>query len=195
MSRTASVTRKTSETDVSISVDLDGMGVSDISTGVGFFDHLLEALSKHSMIDLTVKTVGDIHIDDHHTVEDTMLGLGEALALAIGDGGGITRYGDAVIPMDEAIARCALDFGGRAYAVLSIPFRSHSIGNLSTQNVPHCLEALARTAGITLHLQAEGRNDHHIAEAAFKALARALRMAVEIDHRRAGTVPSTKGSF
>ena len=195
MSRTATVNRKTSETDVSIWIDLDGTGISDISTGVGFFDHLLEALSKHSMINLTVKTEGDLHIDDHHTVEDTMLGLGEALAMAVGDGAGITRYGDAVIPMDEAIARCALDFGGRSYAVLSIPFRSQSIGNLSTQNVPHCLEALARTAGITLHLQAEGRNDHHIAEVAFKALARALRMAVGIDERRSGAIPSTKGSF
>lgn len=195
MSRTATVTRKTRETDVSISLDLDGTGTSAISTGVGFFDHLLEALSKHSMIDLDIKTDGDIHIDDHHTVEDTMLGLGEALALAVGDGAGITRYGDSVVPMDEAIARCALDFGGRPYAVLSIPFRGQSIGNLSTQNVPHCLEALVRTAGITLHLQAEGRNDHHIAEASFKALARALRTAVEIDTRRAGAIPSTKGSF
>lgn len=195
MTRTATIKRTTTETDVSVTLDLDGTGAASINTGVGFFDHLLEALAKHSLIDLTITTVGDLHIDDHHTVEDTMLGIGEALNTAVGDGTGITRYGDAVIPMDEAIARCALDFGGRAYAVLNIPFRGEAIGNLSTQNIPHCLEALAQTAGITLHLQAEGRNDHHIAEASFKALARALRAAVAIDPRRPNVIASTKGVF
>lgn len=193
MTRQATVTRTTKETDVEVSVDLDGSGSSDISTGVGFFDHLLVSLSHHSLVDLRIATRGDLEIDDHHTVEDTALVLGQAFAEALGDRSGIQRYGDATVPMDEAIATCAVDVGGRPYASIDIGLAQASIGNLSTQNVPHALDAFARAAGFTLHLTATGTNDHHIAEAAFKALARALRAALANDPRRQG-VASTKGS-
>lgn len=192
MTRTASLNRETVETKVSVELNLDGTGTSSISTGVGFFDHLLTSLSHHSMIDMTIATEGDLYIDDHHTVEDTALVLGEALAAALGTRAGLTRYGDAAVPMDEALARCALDIGGRPYSVIDLPFGTERIGNLTNQNIPHALEAFARTAGFTLHLSAVGANDHHVAEAAFKALARALRNAVSIDPRREG-VASTKG--
>ena len=193
MTRTATVTRKTKETDIEITVDLDGAGSTRIDTGVGFFDHLLTSLGHHSLIDLDVRCVGDLEIDDHHSVEDTAIVLGQALAEALGERSGIQRFGDATVPMDEAIATCVIDVGGRPYAVIDVPLRQARIGNLSTQNVPHALEAFARSAGFTLHLTASGSNDHHIAEAAFKALARALRAAVAIDDRRIG-VASTKGS-
>ena len=193
MTRNATVSRKTKETDIEISVDLDGTGSTRIETGVGFFDHLLTSLGHHSLIDLDVRCVGDLEIDDHHSVEDTAIVLGQALAEALGDRAGIQRYGDAVVPMDEAIATCAIDVGGRPYAVIDVTLRQSMIGNLSTQNVPHALEAFARSAGFTLHLTASGSNDHHIAEAAFKALARALRSAVSTDDRRTG-IASTKGS-
>ncbi len=193
MTRTATVTRKTKETDIEITVDLDGAGSTRIDTGVGFFDHLLTSLGHHSLIDLDVRCVGDLEIDDHHSVEDTAIVLGQALAEALGERSGIQRFGDATVPMDEAIATCVIDVGGRPYAVIDIPLRQARIGNLSTQNVPHALEAFARSAGFTLHLTASGSNDHHVAEAAFKALARALRAAVAIDDRRIG-VASTKGS-
>lgn len=192
MTRTASISRETFETKVSVELDLDGTGASSISTGVGFFDHLLTSLSHHSMIDMTITTEGDLHIDDHHSVEDTALVLGEALAQALGTRAGLVRYGDAEVPMDEALASCAIDIGGRPYSVIEIPFGTERIGNLTTQNIPHALEAMARTAGFTLHLSAVGANDHHVTEAAFKALARALRAAVSIDPRRDG-VASTKG--
>ena len=193
MTRTATVTRKTKETDIEITVDLDGAGSTRIDTGVGFFDHLLTSLGHHSLIDLDVRCIGDLEIDDHHSVEDTAIVLGQALAEALGERSGIQRFGDATVPMDEAIATCVIDVGGRPYAVIDIPLRQARIGNLSTQNVPHALEAFARSAGFTLHLTASGSNDHHVAEAAFKALARALRAAVAIDDRRIG-VASTKGS-
>jgi len=192
MTRTAILNRKTLETKVSVELDLDGTGTSSISTGVGFFDHLLTSLSHHSMIDMSITTEGDLHIDDHHTVEDTALVLGEALAAALDTRAGLVRYGDAAVPMDEAVGRCALDIGGRPYSVVELPFGTERIGNLTTQNIPHALEAMARTAGFTLHLTATGSNDHHVAEAAFKALARALRSAVSVDPRRDG-VASTKG--
>ena len=192
MTRIATLNRQTLETKVSVELDLDGTGASSISTGVGFFDHLLTSLSHHSMIDMNITTEGDLHIDDHHTVEDTALVLGEALAAALDTRAGLVRYGDAAVPMDEAVARCALDIGGRPYSVLDLPFGTERIGNLTNQNIPHALEALARTAGFTLHLSATGSNDHHVAEAAFKALARALRIAVSADPRRDG-VASTKG--
>lgn len=194
MTRTAAVERSTRETRVSVALDLDGSGEGEISTGVGFFDHLLTSLSHHSLIDLTVKTEGDLHIDDHHTVEDTALVLGEALAVALGDRSGISRFADARVPMDEAVAEAVLDVSGRPYAVINLPFTTERIGNLTTQNIAHALEAFTRTAGLTLHLSARGANDHHIAEAAFKALARALRSAVAVDPRRTG-VPSTKGTL
>lgn len=192
MTRTASISRETFETKVSVELDLDGTGASSISTGVGFLDHLLTSFSHHSMIDMTITTEGDLHIDDHHSVEDTALVLGEALAQALGTRAGLVRYGDAEVPMDEALASCAIDIGGRPYSVIDIPFGTERIGNLTTQNIPHALEAMARTAGFTLHLSAVGANDHHVTEAAFKALARALRAAVSIDPRRDG-VASTKG--
>lgn len=193
MTRQATVTRTTRETDIEISVDLDGSGSTDVSTGVGFFDHLLVSLGHHSLVDLRIATSGDLEIDDHHTVEDTAIVLGQAFAEALGDRSGIQRYGDATVPMDEAIATCAVDVGGRAYAVIDIELAQASIGNLSTQNLPHALEAFARAAGFTLHLTSSGTNDHHTAEAAFKALARALRAALDTDPRRQG-VASTKGS-
>ena len=192
--RTAHVERVTNETKVIIDLDLDGSGRADIETGVGMFNHLLTAFAHHSLIDLTVATDGDLEIDEHHTVEDTMLVLGKAIDEALGDRAGITRYGDAMIPMDEALATVAVDYGGRSYVVSDLPFRADSIGELSTQLIEHGLEAFARTARVTLHATASGRNDHHIAEATFKALARATRQAVSLDPLRDG-VPSTKGSL
>lgn len=193
MTRQATITRTTEETSVEISVDLDGVGQTKVATGVGFFDHLLTSLSHHSLVDMEVRTEGDLQIDDHHTVEDTAMVLGQAFGQALGDRTGIERYGNATVPMDEALASCAIDVGGRPYAVIDITFQQQMIGNLSTQNVAHALEAFARTAGFTLHLTASGGNDHHIAEAAFKALARALRSAVSRDERRIG-LASTKGT-
>ncbi len=193
MSRRAERHRKTAETEVRITIDLDGTGTAQVQTGVGFFDHLLGSVAHHALFDLTVDTTGDTEVDDHHTIEDTALVLGEALAEALGDRSGIARFGDAAVPMDEALARCAVDVGGRPYAEIDVELRAERIGALSAQMIPHALESLARTAGITLHLQASGRNDHHVAEAAFKALARALRAAVAPDKRREG-VASTKGA-
>lgn len=193
MSRSARIERTTRETRVDLSLELDGRGSAEVATGVGFLDHLLTSLAHHGLFDLSVTTEGDLEVDDHHTVEDTALVLGQAFAEALGDRAGIARYGDAAVPMDEALATAVVDVGGRPYAVLDLAFSSDRIGSLSTQMVPHALEALARTAGFTLHLTARGRNDHHVAEAAFKALARALRAAVADDPRRAG-VPSTKGT-
>ena len=194
MTRTATIQRSTRETSAQVTLDLDGSGEAQVNTGVGFFDHLLTSLAHHSLIDLDVSVEGDLHVDDHHTVEDTALVIGEALAQALGDRAGIVRFADARVPMDEAVAEAVLDVSGRAYAVIDLPFATDRIGNLTTQNIPHALEALTRTAGLTLHLSARGANDHHIAEAAFKALARALRAAVAIDPSRTG-VPSTKGTL
>lgn len=193
MSRTASVSRTTLETDVQVTLDLDGTGEARIDTGVGFFDHLLRSLAHHALIDLEVQTRGDLEVDDHHTVEDTALAVGQAVAEALGEREAIARFGDAAVPMDEALARAAVDAGGRPYALIDLPFRGERIGALSTQMIPHALEALARTAGLTLHLSGTGTNDHHLAEAACKALARALRGAVAPDDRRRGSI-STKGS-
>lgn len=194
MTRNATIERTTNETKVTVSINLDGTGTTAISTGVGFFDHLLDALGHHSLIDLSIATEGDTHIDDHHTVEDTMLVLGEALATALGDRTGISRYGNAAVPMDEALASCAVDVGGRPYSVISADFANPSIGSFTLQNFAHGLEALARTAGFTLHVTATGANDHHVAEAGIKAVARALRSAVAIDDRRIG-IASTKGTM
>lgn len=194
MNRTATVSRVTRETTVEVSIDLDGTGTASIDTGVGMLDHLLTALAHHSMIDIELSTQGDLHIDDHHTVEDSLLALGQAVDEALGDRSGISRYGDAVIPMDEARASCAIDVGGRAYAVVDAEFRADRIGTLSTQMIEHGVEAFSRASRSTLHLSGIGRNDHHVAEAMFKALARALRAAVAVDERRSG-VPSTKGAM
>ncbi|MDJ0925166.1 MAG: imidazoleglycerol-phosphate dehydratase HisB [Acidimicrobiia bacterium] len=192
MTRNASVQRKTLETDVAITIDLDGSGVTSVDTGVGFYDHMLTAFGHHGLFDLAIKTQGDLHVDEHHTVEDTALVLGTAIADALGDRSEIRRYGSATIPMDEAIATATVDIGGRPYAVIDLPFATERLGTLGTQMIPHALEAFSRTAGCTLHITAYGSNDHHIAEAAFKALAYAIRSAVEIDPRRSG-IASTKG--
>lgn len=186
--------RETKETRITVSVDLDGSGEAAIATGVGFYDHLLSSLAHHSLIDIEIKAVGDIEIDDHHTVEDVALALGGAVSDALGERAGITRFGAARVPMDESLAQCALDLSGRPYAVIELPFRADRMGELSTQMVEHALISFAQASGTTLHLEAKGRNDHHMAEAAFKALARALRMAVALDPRRTG-VASTKGSL
>ena len=193
MTRKSSTQRTTRETDVRISIDLDGSGEVDVDTGVGFYDHMLTAFGHHALFDLSISTNGDLHVDEHHTVEDTALVLGTAIADAVGDRSGIRRYGSATIPMDEAAATAVIDLGGRPYAVIDLPFTTERLGALGTQMVPHALEAFARSAGATLHVTASGSNDHHIAEAAFKALAYAIRAAVEIDPRRVG-IASTKGS-
>ena len=186
--------RETKETRITVSVDLDGSGEAAMATGVGFYDHLLSSLAHHSLIDIEIKAVGDIEIDDHHTVEDVALALGGAISDALGERAGITRFGAARVPMDESLAQCALDLSGRPYAVIELPFRADRMGELSTQMVEHALISFAQASGTTLHLEAKGRNDHHMAEAAFKALARALRMAVALDPRHTG-VASTKGSL
>ncbi|MCE2528735.1 MAG: imidazoleglycerol-phosphate dehydratase HisB [Acidimicrobiia bacterium] len=192
MSRKATCRRSTKETRVSVMLDLDGSGDATVRTGIGFFDHLLTSLAHHALFDLAVTTEGDVEVDDHHTVEDTALCLGEALGAALGDRTAIHRFGDARVPMDEAIADATVDVGGRPYSVTDLELANPAIGNLTAQNIPHALEAFARSARITMHVTATGRNDHHVAEATFKALARALRAAVSPDARRSG-VPSTKG--
>jgi imidazoleglycerol-phosphate dehydratase len=193
-SRRTRVARRTRETDVTIALALDGTGVADIATGIGFYDHLLGSLAHHGLFDLEVRAAGDLHVDEHHTVEDVALVLGSAFAEAVGDRAGIRRFGDSAVPMDEALATAVVDVGGRPYAVIDLPFRGERAGGLPLQLVDHALEAFARTAGATLHLSGGGRNDHHLAEAAFKALGRALREACEPDPRRSG-VASTKGSL
>jgi imidazoleglycerol-phosphate dehydratase len=193
--RRVTVARRTAETDVAVTVDLDGRGAADIRSGIGFLDHLLTSFAQHGLFDLAVRVSGDLQVDEHHTVEDTALVLGAAFAAALGDRTGIARFGQASVPMDEAIATAVVDVGGRPYAVVDLPFRGERVGALPTQLVEHALEAFARTSGSTLHVSGTGRNDHHLAEASFKALARALRGAVAIDPRREGGVPSTKGSL
>jgi imidazoleglycerol-phosphate dehydratase len=194
MIRTSSATRTTAETDITGELNLDGSGAASVDTGVGMFDHLLTAFAYHGLFDLTITTKGDLHVDDHHTVEDTMLVLGGLVDDALADRTGITRYGDASVPMDEAIARVSVDLGGRPYFVFDASFNADRIGTLSTQMISHALEAFARTARATINIQATGSNDHHVAEAIFKALARAVRSAAEIDSRRVG-LPSTKGAM
>jgi len=192
--RRVRVTRKTRETDITIALDIDGSGKPDIRTGVGFYDHLLGSFAHHGLFDLEIRCAGDLEVDEHHTVEDVALVLGAAFAEALGDRAGIRRFGDSSVPMDEALATAVIDFGGRPYAVIDLPFRGERAGTLPLQLVDHALESFARTAGATLHLRGSGRNDHHLGEAAFKALGRAVRIACEADPRRAG-VASTKGSL
>lgn len=192
--RRVRVNRRTRETDISIALDLDGSGRADVATGIGFYDHLLGSFAHHGLFDLEVRATGDLEVDEHHTVEDVALVLGAAVAETLGDRAGIRRFGDAAVPMDESLATAVLDAGGRPYAVIDLPFRGERAGGLPLQLVEHALESFARTAGATLHLRGSGRNDHHLAEAAFKALGRALRAACEADPRRAG-VASTKGTL
>jgi imidazoleglycerol-phosphate dehydratase len=192
--RSATVTRKTKETDIAVTVDLDGTGSARIHTGVGFFDHMLEQVARHSLIDITIKAKGDLHIDQHHTVEDVGIALGQALKQALGDMKGITRYADVHLPMDEALTRCAIDISGRPYLVWKVAFTRVKIGEMESELFHEFFQAFAQNAGVTLHIEnVYGKNNHHIAETCFKALARALRGAVAIDPRQKTRVPSTKG--
>lgn len=194
--RKASLTRTTAETDISVRVNLDGIGAAAIATGVGFFDHMLHQLARHSLIDIDLTATGDLHIDDHHTVEDCGIALGQALTRALGDKRGIRRYGHFVLAMDDAQVACALDLSGRPYLVWNLPFPTAKIGTFDTELVREFCQALSTHAGITLHVDlSHGLNSHHIAEAAFKAIARALRMAVEPDPRAGDAIPSTKGTL
>jgi imidazoleglycerol-phosphate dehydratase len=194
--RTATLRRDTSETRISVSVNLDGTGQYDIRTGVGFFDHMLEQLARHSLIDVTLHCDGDLHIDQHHTVEDSALALGSAVAQALGDKRGIRRYADALSPMDETLTRVALDISGRPWLVWKTAFTQTRLGEMDTELFQHWFHSFAQTAGITLHVETlYGDNNHHIAESAFKGLARALREAIEIDPRKVGVIPSTKGTL
>ena len=194
--RTATVTRTTGETDITISLNLDGSGQADINTGVGFLDHMLHALARHARFNLTVQAKGDLHIDEHHTVEDTGIVLGRALAQALGDRQGITRMGQAIVPMDEALALVAVDLSGRGYFVFDGHFSAARIGQVGTTLIPHFFESLAHEGRLNLHARLlAGVDDHHRAEALFKALARALDMAVQRDPRLAGQIPSTKGTL
>ncbi|MGX1098730.1 imidazoleglycerol-phosphate dehydratase [Amorphus sp. MBR-141] len=194
MPRTAKIVRQTNETSISVEIDLDGRGRTAIATGVGFFDHMLDQLGRHSLIDITVKADGDLHIDDHHTVEDTGIALGQALREALGDKRGITRYADAALPMDGTLTRAAIDISGRPYLVFRAPFSAPKIGTFDTELVAEFFRAFAMNALVTLHVETVyGDNNHHIAESAFKAVARCLGAAVAIDPRRADEVPSTKG--
>ncbi|MBA4041616.1 MAG: imidazoleglycerol-phosphate dehydratase HisB [Sphingobium sp.] len=192
--RSASISRTTKETAIGVTVNLDGTGAYTISTGIGFLDHMLEQLSRHSLIDLEVKAVGDLHIDQHHTTEDTALAIGEAVVKALGDKAGIRRYGDALSPMDETLTRVALDISGRPYLVWKSAFSTTRLGEMDTELFEHWFHSFAQSAGLTLHVETlYGHNNHHIIESAFKGLARALRTAIEIDPRKGSAIPSTKG--
>jgi imidazoleglycerol-phosphate dehydratase len=192
--RRATVERKTTETRISATVDLDGAGRYDIATGIGFLDHMMEQLSRHSLIDLTLKADGDLHIDFHHTTEDAGIVIGEAVKKALGERKGIARYGTAIAPMDEALSRVALDASNRPYLVWKVTFARDKLGEMDTELFKEWFQAFAQAAGLTLHVENfYGDNNHHIAESLYKALARALRQAVEIDPRKADAVPSTKG--
>ncbi|MFT7108140.1 MAG: imidazoleglycerol-phosphate dehydratase [Yoonia sp.] len=194
--RTATITRKTAETDISVTIDLDGTGQYDNQTGVGFFDHMLDQLSRHSLIDMTIRAAGDLHIDDHHTVEDVGIALGQALTQALGDKRGINRYGCCHLAMDDAQVRCALDLSARPYLICNLELPFGKIGTFDTELVREFFQAISTHGGITLHIdKLHGFNAHHIAEAAFKAVARALREGVETDLRKADAIPSTKGSL
>ncbi|CAN5263377.1 imidazoleglycerol-phosphate dehydratase HisB [soil metagenome] len=192
--RTAEIHRKTGETSIDVVVNLDGTGVYTVSTGIGFLDHMREQLSRHSLIDLDVKAVGDLHVDQHHTTEDTGIAIGEAVAKALGDKKGITRFGSVYSPMDETLTRVSLDISGRPYFVWKAAFTHANLGELDTELIEHWFHSFAQSAGLTLHIEnLYGSNNHHIVESCYKGLARALRQAVEIDPRKADSIPSTKG--
>jgi imidazoleglycerol-phosphate dehydratase len=194
--RKGGVTRKTKETEIEVRVDLDGTGAAKIATGIGFFDHMLEQLARHSLIDIEVRASGDLHIDQHHTVEDTGIALGQAMRQALGDMAGISRFADAVLPMDEALTRVAVDISGRPFPVIKTKFAQPKIGAFDSELVREFFQAFATHAAMNIHVETlYGENAHHIAESAFKGLARALRRAVEIDQRQKGAIPSTKGSL
>jgi len=194
--RNALITRTTKETDISVKVNLDGTGVYQVSTGIGFLDHMLEQLSRHSLIDLDATVKGDLHVDQHHTTEDSAIAIGEAVSKALGDRRGISRYGTAFAPMDEALTRVALDISGRPFLVWKAVFSQPRLGEMDTELFQHWFHAFSGSAGITLHIEnLYGENNHHIIESCFKGVARALRQAVEIDPRKADSVPSTKGTL
>ncbi|HEX7073490.1 MAG TPA: imidazoleglycerol-phosphate dehydratase HisB [Hyphomicrobiaceae bacterium] len=194
MSRTATIERKTKETEVKVTIDLDGSGAFDIKTGIGFLDHMLEQLARHSLMDLKVHAKGDLNVDFHHTVEDTGIAIGQAVAMALGDKKGITRYADVHLAMDEALTRVAIDVSGRPYLVWNVTFSRPKLGDMDTELFREWFQAFAQNSGITLHIATlYGENNHHIAETCYKGLARALRAAVAEDPRQAGRVPSTKG--
>ena len=194
--RTAEVTRNTAETQISVRVNLDGTGVSRLATGIGFFDHMLDQIARHGLIDLDIQAAGDLHIDGHHTVEDVGITLGQAVAQAVGDKKGLRRYGHAYVPLDEALSRVVIDFSGRPGLVMHVPFKSGMIGGFDSQLTYEFFQGFANHAFVTLHIDnLRGENAHHQAETVFKAFARALRMALELDPRMAGVIPSTKGSL
>jgi imidazoleglycerol-phosphate dehydratase len=194
--RKAKVERNTTETQISAAVDLDGNGRYDIATGIGFLDHMLEQLSRHSLIDITLKAKGDLHIDFHHTTEDTGIALGQAVAEALGDRKGVERFADVLIPMDETLTRVALDLSNRPYLVWRVEFTRDKLGEMDTELFKEWFHAFAQNAGLTLHVEnLYGTNSHHIVESCFKGLARALRRAIEVDPRKAGEIPSTKGKL
>jgi imidazoleglycerol-phosphate dehydratase len=196
MTRTADITRNTAETQISVRVNLDGTGKANLSTGIGFFDHMLDQIARHGLVDLDVQAKGDLHIDGHHTVEDVGIAIGQAVAKAIGDKKGIRRYGHAYVPLDEALSRVVIDFSGRPGLVMNVPFKSGMIGNFDTQLAHEFFQGFVNHAFVTLHIDnLRGENAHHQCETVFKAFARALRSAVELDPRSAGTIPSTKGSL
>ena len=194
--RTAEVSRNTAETKITVKVNLDGTGAAKLSTGIGFFDHMLDQIARHGLIDLDIHAVGDLHIDGHHTVEDVGITLGQAVAQAVGDKKGLRRYGHAYVPLDEALSRVVVDFSGRPGLAMNVPFKSGMIGTFDSQLAYEFFQGFANHAFVTLHIDnLKGENAHHQAETVFKAFARALRMALEIDPRAAGVIPSTKGSL
>ncbi len=194
--RTARICRKTKETDISVEINLDGTGAYDVATGIGFLDHMIEQFSRHSLIDISCKIAGDLHVDQHHTTEDSAIAIGQAISEALGDKGGIGRYGSAYSPMDEALARVALDISGRPFLVWKAAFSQPRLGEMDTELFEHWFHSIAQAVGITLHVELlYGQNNHHIIEGIFKGFARAMRQAVERDSRKGGAVPSTKGQL
>jgi imidazoleglycerol-phosphate dehydratase len=194
--RTARIARKTQETDIAVEVNLDGTGGYDVSTGIGFLDHMIEQFSRHSLIDITCRIAGDLHVDQHHTTEDSAIAIGQAISRALGDKAGIGRYGMAYSPMDEVLARVALDISGRPWLVWNAAFTQERLGEMDTELFQHWFHSIAQAVGITLHIELlYGQNNHHIIEGIFKGFARAMRMAVELDPRKGGAIPSTKGQL
>ena len=194
--RTARIARKTNETDIAVEVNLDGTGAYDVATGIGFLDHMIEQFSRHSLIDITCRIAGDLHVDQHHTTEDSAIAIGQAIAQALDDKAGIGRYGAAYSPMDEALARVALDISGRPYLIWHARFTQERLGEMDTELIEHWFHSIAQAAGITLHIELlYGENNHHICEGIYKGFARAMRQAVALDPRKGGAVPSTKGQL
>lgn len=194
--RTARIARKTHETDIAVEVNLDGTGAYEVSTGIGFLDHMIEQFSRHSLIDIKCQIKGDLHVDQHHTTEDSAIAIGQAISQALGDKAGIGRYGTAYSPMDEALARVALDISGRPWLVWNAKFTQERLGEMDTELFEHWFQSIAQAVGITLHIELlYGQNNHHICEGIYKGFARAMRQAVELDPRKAGAIPSTKGQL